>query len=344
MTNEQLTAAILDLSKMVAGIQSYLGIPPLQPASWLLPQSAVASLPLVFPYRMPGYGTTLLPSTPLLSFLDMQPTVQPTLQQIEQAMDITTEPAGKMLTYKVSAVVRLQAAARGLLACRRLQEMRQPMHEATLATVDLSEAKRDLAPWDDHQQTRRPAAVFRHEHGVFPACNDLQLCGSGGRGVAPLLVTDGDALPSATAFRRRPPRGRLRWSLSQLIPGGYTRAPLSFQWAPWDPGGYTRAGLSRGGCPPYLQESKIKSRSLFQVNKISRDVKSLFLGVRFVSSRVIISVIVKLQLENELHVQVGCSVRRVKGLLGLSPLGLISRLLRGQVRPLPYIRRGDVSI
>jgi hypothetical protein len=38
------------------------------------------------------------------------------------------------------------------------------------------------------------------------------------------------------------------------------------------------------------------------------------------------------------------TVRRVKGLLGLSPLGLTSRLLRGQVRPLPYIRRGDVSI
>jgi hypothetical protein len=51
-----------------------------------------------------------------------------------------------------------------------------------------------------------------------------------------------------------------------------------------------------------------------------------------------------LQLEDELHVQVGCSVRRVKGLLGLSPLGLISRLLRGQVRLFLYIRRGDVSI
>jgi hypothetical protein len=57
-----------------------------------------------------------------------------------------------------------------------------------------------------------------------------------------------------------------------------------------------------------------------------------------------------LQLEDELHVQVGCSVRGVKGLLGLSPLGLISCLLRGQVslacksrNPL-YIRRGDVSI
>jgi hypothetical protein len=120
--------------------------------------------------------------------------VQPTLQQIEQAMDITTEPAGKMLTCKVFAVVRLQAAAR-----RLLQEMRQPMHEASLATVDLSLVERDLAPWDGHQQLRRPAAVFRREHGDFPAGSDLQLCGSGGRGVAPLLVSGGDALPSATA-------------------------------------------------------------------------------------------------------------------------------------------------
>jgi hypothetical protein len=102
---------------------------------------------------------------------------------------------------------------------------------------------------------------------------------------------------------------------------------------------YTRAGPSRAS---YLQKkSKIKSHSLFQINKISRDVKGLFLSDRFVSSRV------RLQLEDELHVQVGCSVRRVKG---LSPLRLISRLLRGQVslacksrNPL-YIKRADVSI
>jgi hypothetical protein len=131
ITPDQLTAAITDLARSVAAIQSYLGIP-------LLPQSTVASLPLVFPYGMLGYGTTLQ------SFQD----VQSTLQQIEQAMDITTEPAEKMLTCKVSAAMWLQAAARGLLACRRLLEMRQPMHEVTLATIDLSSAKRDLAPWD----------------------------------------------------------------------------------------------------------------------------------------------------------------------------------------------------
>jgi hypothetical protein len=61
------------------------------------------------------------------------------------------------------------------------------MHEATLATVNLSSAERDLAPWDDHQQLRRPAAVFRHERGDFPVGSDLQLCGSGSRGVAPSL-------------------------------------------------------------------------------------------------------------------------------------------------------------
>jgi hypothetical protein len=101
-----------------------------------------------------------------------------------------------------------------------------------------------------------------------------------------------------------------------------------------------------------VQGLKLKSPNPFLVenNKTSRDVKDLFLGVTFVSCGVIVSVVVKLQLEDELHVQVGCSVRRVKDLLGLSPLGLISRLLRGQVslackssKPL-YIKRGDVSI
>jgi hypothetical protein len=44
----------------------------------------------------------------------------------------------------------------------------------------------------------------------------------------------------------------------------------------------------RGRCPPYLKGSKLKSHSLIQVrnNKISRDVKDLFLGVSFVSSGV----------------------------------------------------------
>jgi hypothetical protein len=44
-------------------------------------------------------------------------------QQIEQPTDIMMEPAGKMLTRQESAVVRLQAAARGLLVCWRVREM-----------------------------------------------------------------------------------------------------------------------------------------------------------------------------------------------------------------------------
>ena len=191
----------------------------------------------------------------------------------------------------IQAAVRLQAAARRLLARRRLQELRRKMYEAALMAVDLGKVERILAPSDGHQQSRRCSAVFMREQGVVSAIGELQLCGSGDRGGGFLFAAGGDALPSATAFRYRPPRGRLRWSQSRLIPGGRARAPLSFRWSPWDPGGDIRADPARGGCPPYLQESKIKSCSLF---KISRDVKGLFLGFRFVSSGVIVSVIVRL--------------------------------------------------
>jgi len=45
------------------------------------------------------------------------------LQQIEQPTDIAVELAGKMLTPYVSVAIWLQAAARGLLARRWVQEM-----------------------------------------------------------------------------------------------------------------------------------------------------------------------------------------------------------------------------
>jgi hypothetical protein len=81
------------------------------------------------------------------------------------------------------------------------------------------------------------AAVSKVAHGVFLADGVFQLRGDGGRGGVLLLVTSGDALPSASAFRLRPPRGRLRWSSSRLPPGGCAPAPLSFRWSPWDLGG-----------------------------------------------------------------------------------------------------------
>ena len=204
-----------------------------------------------------------------------------------------------MPTRQVLAAVRLHAAARGLQARRRLQKMRLEMKEVALTAIDLGnwgrdlgKRGRDLVPSEGHRRSRQLAAVFKRALG-----SELQFYSSG-RGGGFLFVIGGDAVPSATAFRYRPPRGRLRWSQSRLIPGGRTRAPLSFRWSPWDLGGDIRADPARGGCPPYLQESKIKSRSLF---KISRDVKGLLLGVRFASGRVI----VRLQLEDELHLQWG---------------------------------------
>ena len=65
-------------------------------------------------------------------------------QQIEQPADISTKPAGKMPTRQVLAAVRLQAAARGLLARRRLQKMRLEMQEAALTAIDLGNWGRDL--------------------------------------------------------------------------------------------------------------------------------------------------------------------------------------------------------
>jgi hypothetical protein len=134
----------------------------------------------------------------------------------------------------------------------------------------------------------------------FSADGVLQLCGDGGRRGVFLLVTSGDALPSASAFRLRPPRGRLCWSLLRLLPGGCARALLSFRWSPWDPGGRTHATSSCGWWLPSGSHI-IKSLSVFQIknNQISRDVKGLFLGHRFVWSRVIVKVPM-LQLEDEL--------------------------------------------
>jgi hypothetical protein len=76
--------------------------------------------------------------------------------------------------------------------------------------------------------------------------------------------------------------------------------PSSFRWSPWDPGGRTHAPSSCGWCLPSRSHT-IKSLNLFQIknNQISRDVKGLFLGHRFVRSRVIVKVPM-LQLEDEL--------------------------------------------
>jgi hypothetical protein len=91
------------------------------------------------------------------------------------------------------------------------------------------------------------AAVSKGAHGVFPTDGVFQLCGDDGRRGVLLLVTSGDALPSASAFLLRPPWGRLRWSSSWLPPGGCAPVPLSFRWSPWDPCGSTHADCRASG-------------------------------------------------------------------------------------------------
>jgi hypothetical protein len=155
---------------------------------------------------------------------------------------------------QLQAVLRLQAAAHGFLARRRLQKAHNQLRdwEAALAAVAFAfDAEGcDLDSLDGYQRLCRSTAMSKGAHGVFPADDVLQLCGDGGRGGVFLLVTSGDALPSASAFRLRPPRGRLCWFSSRLLPGGCAPVPLSFRWFPWDPGGRTHATSSCGWCLP----------------------------------------------------------------------------------------------
>jgi hypothetical protein len=212
------------------------------------------------------------------------------------------ETTEKMLTRQVSVAVRLQAAARGFLARRRLQKVHKQMRdrEAALAVVAFAFDAEGCDLDSLNGQLCRSADVSKGACGVFPVDGVLRLCGDGGRGGVFLLVASGDALPSASAFHLRLPRGRLCWSSSRPLLGGCAPMPLSFRWSPWDPGGRTHAISSCGWCLPSGSHT-IKSRSLFQIknNQISRDVKDLFLGHRFVWSRVIVKVPM-LQLEDEL--------------------------------------------
>jgi hypothetical protein len=191
--------------------------------------------------------------------------MQATLQKVEQGLlqikaAVQHEQHQRALHARLqtSADVGIQAAARGFLARRRVREMRRQILEAALVMVDLATRGHDLALSDNHQQRHR-AAISKCVHGTCPAGDELQLYGSGGRADTPLVIVKG-TLFSATTFRYRPPRGRLRWLLLRSTPGARPCAPLSSRWRPWDPGGCTRASPMRGGCPPYLMGSK-KSNS-----------------------------------------------------------------------------------
>jgi hypothetical protein len=183
--------------------------------------------------------------------------MQATLQKVEQellqikaAVQHEQHQLALFARLQTLAAVCIQAAACGFLARRRVREMRRQMLEVALVTVDLGTRGRNLTLSDGHQQRHR-AAISKCEHGTCPADDELQLYNSGSKEGTPLVISKG-ALFSATTFRYRPPRGRLRWLLLRPTPGARPCAPLSSRWRPWDPGGCTHASPMRGGCPPYL--------------------------------------------------------------------------------------------
>jgi hypothetical protein len=150
--------------------------------------------------------------------------MQATLQKVEQgllqikaAVQHEQHQLALSARLQTSTDVGIQAATCGFLARRRVREMRRRMLEAALVRVDLGTRGRDLALSDGYQQRHR-AAISKCEHGTCPAGDELHLYDSGGREGTPLVIGKG-TLFSATTFRYRPPRWRLRWLLLRPIPG-----------------------------------------------------------------------------------------------------------------------------
>jgi hypothetical protein len=74
------------------------------------------------------------------------------LLQIKVAEQHEQQHLALSARLQTSAVVGIQAAARGFLARRRVREMRRQILEAALVTIDLGTRGRDLALSDGHQQ------------------------------------------------------------------------------------------------------------------------------------------------------------------------------------------------
>jgi hypothetical protein len=104
---DPMAKVLADLAHQVASLSARLDVMEARQRA----TTTTTTMPPVFPYGWPGYG---MPAVSITGVQQIQDEGKK-LQQIEQPTDIATEPAGKMLTCQVSAVVRLQAAARGLL-------------------------------------------------------------------------------------------------------------------------------------------------------------------------------------------------------------------------------------
>lgn len=186
------------------------------------PPSAATTAPVItYQYGMPydGTATTSFPAAPL-------PSQGVPIQQIKFPPSPSPLPAW-IATRHVSAAVRLQAVARGLLARRHMREMRDL--QLQLLQVALRGAK-DLDLVRCVGDLGHAVSPTGGGHAVFPAGSDLQVCDINSHPAGRRHgVTDRSAPRSATAFRRRPPQGLL----------------LS-RWCPWDPGGCTRARPTGG--------------------------------------------------------------------------------------------------
>ena len=274
---------------MVAGIQSYLvslGMQPTAPVSihqpWMspspspIPSYAMAStMGLVYTMAstptvtttvapVPTTGAVVVPGVPSLQhpftngIIYRRAGVQQIQDEGEKSQQIE-QPTDKLLSCEVVG----GCAAAG--CCARSPCTSAGAGDARTATDSTRHPFTSLQVALRHMDEFNPVRCARdllHSvppmgggQAVFSAGGELNLCVGGGFEGAPLpvyLVIGGSALPSVAVFRRRPPRGRLRWSLLRPIPDGRPCASLLSRWRPWDPGGRTRTCSSRGGCPTYL--------------------------------------------------------------------------------------------
>jgi hypothetical protein len=125
-----------------------------------------------------------------------------------------------------------------------------------MVTVDRGTRGRDLTLLVGHQQ-RHQAAMSKCEHGTCLVGDELQLYDNGSREGTPLVIGKG-TLFSATTFRYRPPRGRLRALLLRPIPGARPCAPHS----------------------PFVHMASMGSRWLHTCKSNARRVSDLSYGVK----------------------------------------------------------------
>jgi hypothetical protein len=200
----------------------------------------------------------------------------------------------------------------------------------------------DLDSLDGYQQMCRAAAVSKGAHGVFPADGVLQLCGDGGRGGVFLLSPAGThcLAPQLSVSDHHEDVfvGIRRDCFQVVVPMRPSRSDGLHKIQ----GSYTCNFVMRM-VPTGSHTIKILSPFPIKNNQISRDVKSLFSGHRFVWSQVIVKVPM-LQLEAELLEKELDNVRR-QGTNGPGPIGRLSRPIRVRVRDnIKSLLRGQVTL